>query len=265
MDPLDALRASLGARYSADTVRSYTQQAGRYLAWARPVPTYSREQIRAYLDSLIAEGKARASVEAARYAVKALCDAVGAPWPLERRDMHLALPQAEGGPALRPAEVDLLIRGARAEGQAPGLQATALATTWGLRAIEIAQVLGQGMDGERLALTAAKGGRPRSHLVPASSALQQALTFPPLSLGRRALHDLFERLMVEHVRRPRRGEGWHAVRRALVTGLLDAGAQEYALRRWMGWRGIGTLPHYYHPQDGDAAILAIHPFLRSWL
>lgn len=267
VDPLETLRANLGASYSPDSVRTFMGQAGRFLAWAKAsgvagVNGYSREELLRYVEHLtVQRGQKPASVQTALSALRSLAAANGWAWPLGKRDIHLSDPD-EGGPALDPADVGKLIAGARHAGS-PAVQVVAISTTWGLRAVEIETVLGAGMDGAVLDIQTGKGGHRRRHQVP--TALAEYLTFAPMALGRRALHDLYRRLMREHVRPPRAGEGWHAIRRSLVTGLVGAGVPEPTVYRFMGWRISHTPYRYHRPPSLDPTIYRAHPFLPFWI
>lgn len=266
MSHLDTLDHHLGARYSAHTRRSFMTYAKRFLNACGEKPAYPREEVLSYLDILIRSGYKAGTIHAQIAGIHALFDACGLTWPLTQRDSRLGLPQEEpDAPTLSATDMAALIRGVRRQ---PGTAriVTALATVWGLRGDEIARVLAQGCDGKHLQIQTAKGGRRRQHAVPRG--LEPILTFRPIQTSTRSLHDIFEREMRAHVRGPRPREGWHSARRSVVTGLLDAGIEEYKIHYWLGWKLKQTITlRYYHPDPLklDIEMYTRHPYLRVWL
>jgi len=74
--------------------------------------------------------------------------------------------------------------------------------------------------------------------------------------------------MRAHIRAPRTGEGWHSLRRSVVTGLTNAGLAEVKMNAWMGWqyKGQDMTQRYYRPDPAelDLEVYALHPFLPYW-
>lgn len=266
MSHLDTFDRHLGARYSKHTRRSFLTYAKRFLEVCGENPAYSREEVLAYLDILIRSGYKAGTIHNQLSGIRALFDACGLTWPLAERDTRLGLPQQDPEtPTLAPSEVAALIRGVRRQPDTARI-VTCLATVWGLRGDEIVRALAQGCDGKRLVIQTAKGGRLREHAIPRG--LESTLTFRPIRISTRALHDVFERLMRGYVREPRPREGWHACRRAIVTALIDAGIAQPRVHSWIGWKLKEEITmRYYHPDPLrlDLEIYVKHPYLRVWL
>ena len=275
---LQMLEVDLGARYSPDSKRTFLVQAKVFLKRVGAKESYTREDILGYVDSMIEQGKAGGTIHTALSAVRHLFQAIKCPWPLRPRELHLGLPRSQGGPALAPDEVEALIKGVRAQvvrftpsdphkfrSAYMARVAVALSTTYGLRPIELQRALSHGCTGETFELQTAKGGKYRQHSIPPEE-LRIPLTFISTKIGRATLHKVFTDLMKAHVRPRRKGEGWHAVRRSLVTGLLAAGLQMHTVSRWMGWQLTETAFSYYRPSqdDLDQTIFEKHPFLEHW-
>ncbi len=262
---LAALQAYLGARYSPDTVSTFTGGARTFLKVIGTKKEYTREDVLRYADWLTTKGYATQSVNVMMASVKTLFRAMRWSWPVEKGDLHFRMPQEESRGVVIPGEDVLrLIRAARGLG-VPERPAVALATTYGLRPNEIAQVTSKGLQGDILEIQTSKGGRKRVHQIP--PVLREALTFRPYPISRIGLHATFDRLMKAHVREPIKGEGWHSVRRALVTGLYLDGASDIYIQQWMGWRmGKSIVSTYVRPDAAalDREIYAKHPFLRAW-
>lgn len=263
---LDKLNVSLGARYSEHTRAAFVGQGRRFMQVVGVKAEYSREDVLLFVDTMVRAGYKEASIQTIVAGVRALFAANKWAWPLERRDMHLGMAQEDaGGPVMPDADVARLIRASRTVGP-PEAQAIALATTYGFRAQEIAAVLTSGANGRLIVVQTAKTGRKREHSVP--GILQVPLTFSPYPIGVDGVHKAFQRVMERCVRPPLKGEGWHAIRRALITGLLDNELAEFKLHSWMGWRAPGNKISYRYFRKGgkelDAEVFAKHPFLPYW-
>ena len=78
---------------------------------------------------------------------------------------------------------------------------------------------------------------------------------------------MFERSMGDTGRKPGYGEGWHSIRRALVTALVNHGLDQYSVSRWMGWKLNDTAYRYFRPDpvELDAKVYSHHPYLAVWL
>jgi len=222
-----------------------------------------------YVDKLVLAGYKEQSIHTILGGVRAMFHANNLPWPLQRRDLHLGLPQEdEGGIVMGVQDIAGLIKTMKpVAGSA--VVAVALSTVYGLRAAEIAAVISAGCDGKKLVVQTVKTGRKREHRIP--PVLSKRLRFGGRKIGVDGVHKMFTRLMTGYVRLPREREGWHSIRRALITGLLESGVPDVVVHRWMGWR---TAPNqhakiafrYFKPDGGvlDDQVYAQHPFLPMW-
>lgn len=271
------LELRLGDRYSPDTVRAVTGHARAFLRWRRIAGQgFDKAGIQAYADSLIREEKLRGSIQVQLAHLRMLFGALDVPWPFKGRELHISTrveDSDEGGPVLPPADVERLVLGAIQQflGGTPTKRAraacVALSTIWGFRAIELERILAGGLDGVTVRVRTGKGGMTREHPIP--SVLRPILTLATgeAAATRATLHQRFIHLMRGYVRDPRYGEGWHSIRRSLVTGLYEAGVDEPSIYRWMGWKRPGTAFKYFRPdqQALEEKILAKHPFLQYWM
>ena len=110
-----------------------------------------------------------------------------------------------------------------------------------------------------------KGGRVRQHVIP--EYLRYVLTWPSTPMNTQTLHKMFDDVMVAGVRHPEQGEGWHALRRSVVTALYRAELPEAMIHEWLGWRSAATISRrYYRPEPGeiDGKVFAKHPYVRLW-
>jgi hypothetical protein len=264
-DYLTRLETYLGNRYSPHTRGGYLRQARQFLTACGTRKEYSRDIILAYVDALVRHGYEVQTINVYLAGVRAMFRANTLTWPVAPRDLHIGIPETESeGPTFTLGEVGAMIAGAKKE-RGVTAAAVALSTMWGLRNTEIAAVLSSGVDGCLLRVQTAKVGRMREHRIPAK--LREVLTFTGSELGRDGAHAIFDRVMKAHVRQPRKGEGWHATRRSLVTALVNAKADRYVLSRWMGWKVTETAFRYFRPTPLalDEEVYSVHPYLPLWL
>ena len=274
MTHLQQLERELGNHYSRTYKANVKGQCRRFIAVVGEKPTYSRADITGYVDRLIKNGQNNASIRMALSCIKVLCRAIDCPYPVTGA-VHLPRvaydPQQ---PTLEPLEVRRLIAGAKREDQVTRA-IVALATLYGFRAIELTGVINRGCDGTTVALITAKTATERAHHAP--TGVESWLTCPPTPMSQDLVHDCFQRLMKRYVRKLRPREGWHAVRRALATGLfLALPHDEPAVLEFMGWQVPGSprRRNYYKPSESqkqavwreiDRKVYQVHPFIRYWL
>jgi len=262
---VERLRCTLGTRYSPHTIRAFCANGTRFLKAVGQKPAYQKQDLIGYVDSLVRHGYKVRSISTMLAGVHAMFTANDLRWPLTRQDLHLGLPEDdEGGPTLSEGEVAAIVRGARRQ---QGLVATCccLSTVYGLRPNETARAITAGLDGKVLVIQTAKLGKKRTHQIPGG--LAGWLTCQPTPCSTSTLHRLFEALMRQYCREPRPHEGWHAVRRALVTGLWNRKLEEVSINKWFGWKHRQPISErYYRPDPAllDQEVYGKHPFLRLW-
>lgn len=176
------------------------------------------------------------------------------------------------GRVLGMDEIEKLILVWRTDVGSPKTFYLALATTYGLRRMELARVTSNDIDLEnkRVLVRTGKGGRPRWHTVPpeVEKAIFGCSYLKSLNLV--LMSKVFNQLWKGAFHSRGHGIGWHSIRRALVTQLTDKGVPELTIIRFMRWsssmRGMGVLPIYYSRTDAevDKLVLEQHPFLGFW-
>jgi hypothetical protein len=160
--------------------------------------------------------------------------------------------------------MEQIVRGAKAS-KYPDFQIALLSTLYGFRNQELANIISGGCDGLVIDMDTVKTGARRVHMIPPQ--LSKAMCFKGKPMTRFAAEWSFNRLMKNQVREPKHREGWHAVRRSLVTELLDRGLPEFTVSRFMGWSRTETAYKYFQPKGNriDEEVFALHPYLPFWL
>ncbi|MEX2430776.1 MAG: tyrosine-type recombinase/integrase, partial [Dehalococcoidia bacterium] len=205
-------------------------------------------------------------------------------WPLKAWELPQVSERDVFAPALSAGIVRRLVDAALQDTVAPEDAALlALSTTYGLRRVEMTALRSEDIDPEHhlIHVRTAKGGRSRWHLIPQAirAVLREGL---PLGRSPRQVSKAFGRLEaaagIQHIDET----GWHAIRRALTRGLVEAGLPEPVIRNFLRWKRSADdmLLAYYSTtvvgEDGthvdpgrqdrgvDEQVFARHPFLSLW-
>ncbi|MDI6894847.1 MAG: phage integrase N-terminal SAM-like domain-containing protein [Bacillota bacterium] len=263
--------------------RSYVHTARRFLQFAGG--DLGRDRLLAYIRHL---EKQRYSPNTIRrfelVAIRGLYRACGIPWPLKRWELPAVSERDIYAPALHPDLISRMVSAATSGKVTPTDAAlVAMSTTYGLRRVEMASVTPTDLDTDRgvLYVRTAKRGRERAHLVPDAVLpyLERGLSHPPTP---REVSEAYYRVE-EAAGLPRMPEvGWHAIRRALTRGLVEANLPEAVIRNFLRWkRSESDMLLRYHAatvvgEDGgyldpgrqdrqvDQAVFERHPFLPLW-
>jgi len=145
----------------------------------------------------------------------------------------------------------------------------ALATTYGLRRVEMARLTQASFSDGHLIIDTAKGGSKTTHLVPPQ-------IVPYLGNFKHyhsdSLTHMFHRIAAKCGIDTAAGYGYHSIRRSLATELILSEASALNVLRFMRWsdastRGeFGMLAIYARKDQAriDQDIFNIHPFLPFW-
>lgn len=267
---VEQVRAAMGRRYKPDTIYNVGIAMGQFFAVCPPGPSgYTAQDLTDYLGRL-GDRVSPYSLPTITAELRLGFRALHWRWPVEDADLGFVRRGArnqEGGVVLDEEDIRVLIASVKdhpAEGWQRAL--VFLSTVYGFRRMELAEILAEGITLPIIDVQTKKGGRRRHHTVPQE--FWRFLTFPSHAVNRNKLHREFQAIMERLFGVLEDGVGTHAVRRSLVTGLLDNGATIEQVIVWMGWsrhRGPIALT-YYRPEERnvDAFILERHPFLQYW-
>ncbi len=145
----------------------------------------------------------------------------------------------------------------------------ALATTYGLRRIEMTRLGSASFPDGKLIVDTAKGGSKTTHLIPPQIA-------PYLASFRHyeadSLTHMFHRMAGKCGIDTKAGYGYHSIRRSLATELILTDASALNVLRFMRWSDASTRGEFgmlaiYAKKDQariDQQTFAMHPFLPYW-
>ncbi|MBA7571075.1 hypothetical protein ES708_12831 [subsurface metagenome] len=231
---------------------------------------YDRYDVIKFLAQLRGEGHKQSTIEVELRPIKLLAQIQKWPDGFPR----LAMPKVRAGDVERPFlnhdEVCEMIRCAKVLCNKRELAYLALSTTYGLRRAELAGLeVGDGV----VTVDTVKGGVVTTHIIPDQ--------IKPYIGGYdhsdiRYTSVIFQRICEKVGMDELNGKayGWHAIRRALATELMEGKMRMSVLNiiRFMRWsdnllRGeFGMLVIYAQRDQAkiDRAIFEVHPFLDSW-
>jgi hypothetical protein len=196
--------------------------------------------------------------------VKSLFKALEIKWPVDGRDLRIVTHGYEPTtPIMDIDDVARLINAAK-QSKYPNYQVCMLSTLYGFRRQELADIMSAGLGGYVIDINTVKTGTRRIHTIPPP--LSKALTFKGKPMTIYMINYCFETL-IRSIRDPRPREGWHTIRRSLVTELLDRGLAEFQVSKFMGWTRTETSYKYYKPkrETVDNEVYAVHPYIPIWL
>lgn len=246
------------------TARQWRSMAVRFAECCGIKETYERSDVVKFLASLRAEGFRESTLAVAMRPIKLLAQIQGWDFP------HLSMPKVRESDITRPIfsfeDVSFMIRRGRQVLPARLLAYLALSTTYGLRREELCTL---GDIGQTVTVNTVKGGLVTTHLVPPEIK-------PYIKAYRRAekryMTKLFQKMVEDLGFIGLANYGWHSIRRALVTELVNRDVSLLNIMRFMRWsdaslRGQFNMVSVYAARKQetiDRSIFEVHPFLSVW-
>jgi len=230
---------------------------------------YNRADVTAFLAHLRKRGLQQSTINKDLKAVKLLAQIQG--WQFPKLSLKHVSPDEVRRTVLSKQTVGSMITLGK-QGVLSGTELCylALATTYGLRRIEMVRLKPSSFVDERhLVVDTAKGGSRTIHLIPPQIA-------PYLASFRHyeadSLTHMFHRIAQKVGLSTESGYGWHSIRRALATELILLEASALNVLRFMRWSDASTRGEFgmltiYAKKDQeriDTEMFKIHPFLPFW-
>jgi len=266
----ERVRASMGLRREQSTIGVYASFAQRFARFTKKEQGFTEDDALAFIDDLISKGYSDSSIRWSLYALRRTYKAVGCTLTVGLEDLPLGRRGAIHRPILSADEVAGLIAFTRRCGSLAERLYLAMSTVYGLRRVELSRLSEESFREGTVRIDTAKHGAPRTHLIPSEiqAVVEEALRADALGYSISGLTAMFRELHRRAGLKRDGALGWHSIRRSLDTQLLDAGLNYYSVRDFLRWRSApGDMPALYHrsnPQDVDAAVFAVHPFVSYW-
>lgn len=280
------------AKYSQSLPLSSTRS--HYLNYAREflehAESLDRAAVEKYLKRLERQKRSAGTRNFIFRVVRRMFVVNGLDWPFKRGEAPQIGQRDEYKPQLPVEYIGMMIAAAR-EGKLDEDETCflALATVYGLRREEMATLAAKDVDTKNgtIFVSTVKHGRQRYHLIPEEikEYLERHDFNEQYSLTRMSqlLWRIINKSGLSALQENRMG--WHSIRRALLTTLVEAGINAFSIRAFMRWKGtVAELSELAMPTryfgntlvsidgrqpitqeaKGDEAVFEKHPFLAMW-
>ncbi len=252
---------------------------------------FSESRLKSYINALAAVGYQKSTI--VKFIIPTLrrfYKVNKIDWPIVRRGELPTLSESDvRALALHPNAIKAMIAKAKSSSAVykwdTGL--LALATTYGMRRVEMASVTMDDIDfkSRTILVKTAKLGRERIHLIP-KEIIPYMLNVKWREVDEYTVHDAFSRLEeacgMEHIN----GVGWHSIRRSLVRMLTYARLPTNVIDNFMRWKrgsmtrdmqrlyfnstvvggpeGSSSLEMSRMDTEVDELVFENHPFIKEW-
>jgi len=274
--------------YSDNLAKS--ENRNHYLSYARRFLDSAEGLDRASVDRFIAEMQLTfkpSSVNFAFRVIRRLFNVNGLPWPYRKGEAPTVGQRDEYQPQLSPRVIQMMVTAANTGKLFPYEQCfLALSTIYGLRREELANLEAKDVNIKHwtVYINTVKRGRERYHLIPEEIRPHIQIHDFNEHWAVATMTQVFKRILVKsgagELKKHR--VGWHSIRRAVLTGLVDNGVSvlaAHAFLRWKGSEGDIAMPARYYGNvvldlddsgpvlkeaKSDEEIFQKHPFLPFW-
>lgn len=248
------------------TIRTYRSVITRFISQGYNLTS---EDVIEYLKNEIEQGISTTSALTELNIIKSFAKFVNSPVRVSPRELPRAVMTPQ--PVFSADDVESLVKFAREKLTKVEAGYFALSTCYGLRVAEMAALTGNDINiDKRLFLVhTKKGGIQRYHYIPDEIMTYMSALHSELMVTHNNIHDLNDLLAYAceevGIEREER-QGWHAMRRALVTHLVSAGIDSMKVAYFMRWKPNAMVFRYMVPDPilADKEIFESHPFLPYW-
>jgi len=261
-DLVDILK---GSQLSDKTIKAYVRIISKF---AKTVDGPPKEiHARAFLGR-IRDRVSESEYYLTYYALKKLfVDVLNKPFTIDPPDR----PSEQYRPVLDFERAKRLIEWAKHEGSKATKFYLSLASTFGFRRAELSMLSERSFDGGYIIVPPLKKGKKRVHKIP-EPIEEYVFGFTPKPMSEATMSRFFKGMAKKAGIKIRAKEGWHSIRRLVVTSLSEAGLNYLIIHKFMRWsegrenRQLAMVARYTRMEDDkvDALVYQNHPLLRLW-
>jgi hypothetical protein len=257
-----------GLRRNPHTLAKYTQELVHFCI---QTGKWDKADCLRYIDNMISDNFKGATITTKFYMLKACFDTLGEEFPINESDLPRGrFSYQQNQPVLPVDVIREMVESVKSE-YSPEAFYLAISTIYGLRREELSKLTPKSFTETTIMVDTAKHGMPRKHIL--------AEQIRPIVLARCQVADTYTHSVTSlsgvyhHIahdigRESPFGEGWHAIRRSLITGLLGSGLPDSSVRNYMRWAKPRNdiMYRYYQPntEEIDREVFKVHPFLEMW-
>lgn len=266
------LESALSGKVEPETIRQYRALLRRFCNSTGKNHGWTQAETAAYLTSLLNNGLAASSVIRIYWALRSILRALGEDYELQRKDLGRIYVRQRRQSVLDKEEVAALVKYTLAYGDANEKLYLCLSTLYGLRREELHRVGPNDVKPESIEVHTAKHGEEREQWIPVEvrplvfSLLPQATFGIPVT----TLNYIYNRLVKNAGLERQERQGWHTIRRSLVTDLGDVPEiSDRLITRFLRWSPGKTMIDRYTTRRSDMAsdqaVFKYHPYLELWI
>lgn len=271
----DSLEAKIRAidRLSKNTQDQYVQRMRVFAEQTGKTAKWTREDVLGYFRWLEKKTTNKDSVIEYYYVMLSVFKIAGEKWPITTADLKLERGPRRPQPVVDVSEIEKMISYAKsAEAKPEHMLLVAISTTYGLRREELHRLTVDSFTDVSMKVDTAKHGLPREHMIAEAIMpyVSYGLSRAELPIPVTTLSLIYHKMRQAAGCLPVEREGWHSIRRALDTDLVDAGLPDRLIENYMRWAAGakgGMVGRYYTSRSGfnvDKRVFEVHPYLGFW-
>lgn len=276
-------KRTIGERRSEKTIEDYCQTLRSFCKQTGKAGEWDRDDVLGYVNSLIKAKYAGATVTKYYHSVKSIFDALQMDFPISSGDLPRGrFSEKQNQPIVPASQVLRMIQWARESGNVAEKFYLMVSTVYGPRRVELTYLTEDSffdsvMNIEPpegvINIDTAKHGPKRTHVLPEKLVpyVESAIVAGFMPLAQSTLSVMYNKICQKMERVALKDEGWHSIRRSLVTGLVNSNQVAPGLiRDYMRWtkprNSRDMLDRYYQPDPEvvDRAVFEAHPYLGAW-
>ncbi len=246
----------------------YPRAVEQFVEYIGVKEVYTREDAIRFLNH-VSSATSNSYARWMAYILKQFYRSLGIQFPLAASEFPPSpAPEEMNAPMMSEVDIIRMIIAVKQRGSPKMKAHLALSTTYGLRRIELATVRFADITRNTVNIHTAKKGNPRQHLIP-NEVREYIAGYGYPAIHEQSLTYLFHAMQMLSGLRHNDREGFHSIRRSLVTELVMRGVREplvYNFMRWKMTSRLGVMGIYTRldPAEVDRAVFEHHPFLSSW-
>lgn len=265
---ISRFKETMPAWRSQSTLYRYPRLASHFIDFIGVKQVYDKADAMRFLNHIINSGLSKNYASWSGYVLKQFYESLGLTFPLQAGDLPKPSEDEIVAPVFSADYVHSLIKIVKSKGTPQMKAYLALSTTYGFRRQELADISSKSINDSVIKVPTVKGKVLREHLVPDDIAPYLAgYKFKPVHP--QTIINVF--LRMQELAKLKHGdrEGFHSIRRSLVTELLNAGVPIHITYSFMGWKlstRLGIIGIYARPSplEVDKVVMSKHPFISMW-
>lgn len=263
---LRQFKDSLPAWRSQSVLYRYPRLVEHFIDYVGVKQTYTKADAMRFLNHMSQSGMSVNYIRWASYILKTFFESLGLTYPVGSGDLRKPRQGDVIAPVYSLDYIHTLVDAVRTKGSLQMQSYLAISTAYAPRRLEMARLSAKDISNGYINIQTVKGGLLRRHTL--FTEITPYLNYKFKPVHEQTLGNVFVRIQQLAGFKHEEREGWHGLRRSLVTELLNNGVPIHITYSFMGWSPgrLGILGTYSKPQPElvDEVVHEHHPFLKLW-